>query len=131
MAASQQYLVTSVDADGVGTPGAVTGLGYTTGQGASVEQASSRTTGVTINALTGRITLVSAAGSTTPASFTVTNSYVTAKDVVVVSQQSGTDKYDIGTDVADGSFIFTSRTFSGTTTEQPTFNFIVLKGAIA
>ncbi len=127
---STTYYLTSVqNSDGVGVPGATATLGYTSG--GAVEQASSRTTGVTLNAPAGRITLVSAAGSTTPASFTVTNSYVTATDVVVVSQQSGTDKYDIGTDVADGSFIITSRTFSGTTTEQPTFNFVVIKGAIA
>ncbi len=86
---------------------------------------------MTLNTLTGAITLVSAAGSTTPASFTVTNSLVADTDVVVVCQKSGTDKYDIGVDVGNGSFIITSRTFSGTTTEQPVFNFLVLKGAAA
>ena len=92
-------------------------------------QATSRTTGVTINTPTGAITLVSAAGSTTAASFTVTNSSVAATDVVLLSQKSGTDKYDAYvTAVAAGSFEITFRTFSGTTTEQPVFNFTVIKG---
>ncbi len=125
------YRVSVQDENGDARPGGVTTLGYATGQGGAVEQASSRTTGVTLNTLTGAITLVSAAGSTTPASFTVTNSLVADTDVVVVCQKSGTDKYDIGVDVGTGSFIITSRTFSGTTTEQPVFNFIVLKGAAA
>lgn len=123
------YLTTEQNSDGVGSPSATASLGYTSG--GAVEQASSRTTGVTLNALSGAITLVSAAGSTTAASFTVTNSEVDATDVVVICQKSGTDKYDIGVDVGDGSFIVTSRTFAGTTTEQPVFNFAVIKAAIA
>lgn len=99
------------------------------GLSASVTQATSRTTGVTANGLSGSITLVSAAGSTTPASFTVTNSSVASGDTVVVSQQSGTDLYTISvTAVAAGSFQITSNTKSGTTTETPVFNFTVLKG---
>lgn len=123
------YLTTEQNSDGVGSPSATASLGYTSG--GAVEQASSRTTGVTLNALSGAITLVSAAGSTTAASFTVTNSEVDATDVVVICQKSGTDKYDIGVDVGDGSFIVTSRTFAGTTTEQPVFNFAVIKAAIS
>lgn len=99
------------------------------GTGASVTQITSRTTGVTINALSGSITLVSAAGSTTPASFTVTNSYVKAGNVITLNQKSGTDLYSMDvTAVTDGSFQITSNTKSGTTTEQPVFNFVVLKG---
>jgi hypothetical protein len=128
--ATTYYLTSVQDDDGVGVPGATAGLGYTSG--GAVEQASSRTTGVTLNTLCGRITLVSAAGSTTAASFTVTNSEVAATDVVVVCQKSGTDKYDLSvTAVADGSFQITSRTYSGTTTEQPVFQFAVIKAAIA
>jgi len=122
------YLTSVQDSDGVGTPGGTEGLGYTSG--GAVEQASSRTTGVTLNALCGSITLVSAAGSTTAASFTVTNSEVAATDVIIVNQKSGTDKYDIGVGaVAAGSFVITSRTYAGTTTEQPVFNFAVIKAA--
>ena len=124
---STTYYLTSVqDSDGVGTPGSTAALGYTSGS--AVTQASSRTTGVTINALCGAITLVSAAGSTTAASFTVTNSQVAATDVIVLSQKSGTDLYRLAvTAVAAGSFQITFNTISGTTTEQPVINFAVIK----
>lgn len=105
------------------------GVGYRTGAGGTVTQATSRTTGVTLNKITGAITLVSATGSTTASSFTVTNSTVAATDVVIINQKFGTDKYIISvTNVAAGSFQITSYTTGGTTTEQPVFNFAVIKG---
>lgn len=112
--------------------GATGGIGYATGAGGTVTQATNRTTGVTINKVTGAITLVSAAGSATPASFTVTNSAVAATDVVVVNQKSGTDLYQISvTAVSAGSFRITFNTTGGTTTEQPVFNFAVIKAVAA
>ena len=104
------------------------GVGYTTGAGGAVTQQTNRTTGVTINKTCGSITLVSAAGSTSIQAFTVTNSTVAATDTVQVSQKSGTDKYRIYvTAVAAGSFEISYATLSGTTTEQPVFNFSVIK----
>lgn len=111
---------------------ATAGIGYATGAGGAVTQATSRTTGVTVNKAAGAITLVSAAGSTTPASFTVTNSAVAATDVVVLSQKSGTDKYDLSVSaVGAGSFEITFNTKSGTTTETPVINFAVIKAVAA
>jgi hypothetical protein len=108
------------------------GIGYTTGAGGTVTQATSRTTGVTLNKTTGQITLVSAAGSATPASFTLTNSAIGANDVVIINQKSGTDLYEIFvTNIAAGSCKITSFTTGGTTTEQPVFTFAVIKGASA
>lgn len=108
------------------------GIGYTTGAGSTVTQTSSRTTAVEINAECGTITLVSAAGSTTAASFTVNNSAVVATDRIILNQVSGTDKYDLAvTAIGAGSFEITSRTYSGTTTEQPVFGFAVIKGVTA
>lgn len=109
------------------------GIGYATGAGGTVTQASSRTTGVTINTVSGNIVLVSAAGSATPFSFTVTNSAVAAGDTVIVNQKSGTDKYTTiaVTAVGAGSFQLTLANASGTTTEQPVFNFNVIKGVAA
>lgn len=129
-------LVTRRDANGIGTPGAIavnnlfdgTGVGY--GSGGAVTQGTSRTTGVTLNTYSGVITLVSAAGSTTPASFTVTNSKIAATDTVILSQKSGTDIYDLSVSaVADGSFRITFNTKSGTTTEQPEINFVIVRAA--
>ena len=108
------------------------GVGYSTGAGGTATQITSRSTGVTLNKITGQITLVSAAGSATPASFTLTNSAIGANDVVIVSQKSGTDKYEIFvTNVAAGSCQITFFTTGGTTTEQPVFSFAVIKGANA
>lgn len=107
-------------------------LGYGTGAGGAVTQATSRTTGVTLNTASGAITMVSAAGSTTPATFTVTNSLVAATDVIHVCQKSGTDIYTLSVSaVGAGSFNITFNTKSGTTTEQPVFNFVVMKAAVA
>lgn len=104
------------------------GIGYGTGSGGAVTQTTSRTQGVTLNKTNGAITLVSAAGTTAWQSFTVTNSTVTATDVVQVCQKSGTDLYMIHvTNVAAGSFRITFATTGGTTTEQPVFNFAVIK----
>lgn len=111
---------------------ATTGIGYTAGAGSTVTQTSSRTSTVIINAVSGAITLVSAAGSTTPATFTVTNSAVAATDVPVVVQKSGTDLYTISVSaVTTGSFNITFNTKSGTTTEQPVFSFVIIKGVAA
>jgi hypothetical protein len=114
--------------NGVTSSSATAGIGYATGAGGAVTQGTSRTTGVTLNTVSGAITLVSAAGTTSWQSFTVTNSTVAATDVVVVNQKSGTDLYEIHvTAVAAGSFRISYKTTAGTTTEQPVFNFAVIK----
>jgi hypothetical protein len=123
---------TSLTATGVIASTGTAGVGYATGAGGTVTQGSSRTTGVTLNKTTGAITLFSAAGSATAATFTVTNSTVAATDVIILNQKSGTDLYDLMvTAVAAGSFNITFRTTGGTTTEQPVFNFAVIKGVAA
>lgn len=133
-----QYLGTMAfqDADAVSVgyirSNATTGSGYALGAGSTVTQITSRTTGVTINAACGAITLVSAAGTTTPASFTVTNSSVAATDVIILNQKSGTDEQVLlVTAVAAGSFQITAYTTGGTTTEQPVINFAVIKAVTA
>ena len=108
------------------------GIGYSTGAGGTITQITSRTTGVTINKIAGAITLVSAAGATVAASFTVTNSTVAATDTIIVCQKSGTDKYYTSvTAVGAGSFQITFNTTGGTTTESPVFNFAVIKSIAA
>jgi hypothetical protein len=106
------------------------GLGYGTGSGGTVTQATSRTTGVTLNKPTGAITLVSAAGSPTWQEFTVTNSIVTANDTFVLNQRAGADRYVLQVrSISAGSFVIAFQTTGGTTTEQPIFNFAIIKGA--
>lgn len=123
---------TSLTATGVIASTGTAGIGYATGAGGTVTQGTSRTTGVTLNKTSGAITLFSAAGTTSATTFTVTNSTVAATDVIILNQNSGTDLYDLMvTAVAAGSFNITFRTTGGTTTEQPVFNFAVIKGVAA
>lgn len=139
-AAADLILLSRQDANGVGTQGAVTvakafntaGIGYSAGAGGAVTQITSRTTGVTLNNLVGAITLVSAAGSATAATFTVTNSAVGANDVIMLAEKSGTDLLELFvTNVAAGSFKITFFTTGGTTTEQPVVQYAVIKGAVS
>jgi hypothetical protein len=123
---------TSLTATGTIVSTGTAGVGYATGAGGAVTQITSRTTGVTLDKTAGAITLFSAAGTTTAATFTVTNSTVAATDVIILNQKSGTDLYDLMvTAVAAGSFNITFRTTGGTTTETPVFNFAVIKAVAA
>jgi hypothetical protein len=108
------------------------GVGYATGAGGTVTQATSRTTAVTIDKTCGSITMFSAAGSTTAATFTVNNSTVAANDVIILNERSGSNLYDlIVSAVAAGSFNITFRTTGGTATDAPVINFAVIKAVTA
>jgi hypothetical protein len=116
--------------------GATSGVGYSTGAGGTVTQGTSRTTGVTINKMCGKITLFS---STTTAgtfsSFTVTNSVVDATDAVIVNISSGAtvDRYGVSvTAVAAGSFRIQIHNIAAVTpAEIPVLNFAVIKAVSA
>lgn len=117
---------------GINSTSPFAGVGYATGAGGAVTQTSSRTTTTpAINKVTGQITLVSAAGSATPFSFSVANTTIAATDTVQVAQLSGTDRYriDVTKITAGTSFDLTITDITGTTVEQPVFNFTILKGA--
>lgn len=117
---------TSIKSSGSG------GVGYSTaaGAGGTVTQLVSRTTAVTINNITGQITLFTAAGDNTQwLSFTVNNSTVAATDVVIVTGDVVTNRYLANvTNVAAGSFEITFYSF-GLSIDSPTFNFAVIKGS--
>jgi hypothetical protein len=128
----------AVTAASVAATGAVTsssgtaGVGYATGAGGTVTQATNRATSVTINKTCGSITMFSAAGSATAASFTVSNSTVAIGDVVILNQRSGTNLYDLAvTAVASESFNITFRTTGGTAIDAPVINFAVIKAVAA
>jgi hypothetical protein len=137
LGSSDLVRVTRVDGNGVGTPGAIgvnkvfdgTGLGY--GSGAAITQGTSRTTTVIIDSYAGAVTLFTAAGSATAASFTVTNAKVHATDAIVLSVKSSTTNlYEVFvTAVADGSFRITFLTTGGTTSDAPVINFAVVRSA--
>jgi hypothetical protein len=109
------------------------GVGYATGAGGTVTQATSRTTSVTLNKPSGAITMFTAAGSATPATFTVTNSTVAATDTIDLNIKSGATNtyFYFVTAVAAGSFGITFWTTGGTASDTPVINFNVIKGVAA
>lgn len=65
-------------------------LGYTTDAQGTVTQATSKSTGVTLNKSAGQITTNNAAlASVTNVTFTLTNSFISANDVLVLNVGSG------------------------------------------
>ena len=85
------------------------GIGYGTGSGGAVTQGAGRTTGVTLNTITGAITTDTASlAAEASANFTVTNSAVALTDTVVLSIRSGSDGGNTAVTVntvAAGSFV--------------------------
>jgi hypothetical protein len=68
---------------------ATAGIGYATGAGGTVTQATSKSTGVTLNKVCGTITMNNASlASRTAVSFTLTNSAIAATDQVLVQHDS-------------------------------------------
>lgn len=116
-----------------------TGIGYAAGAGGAVTQATNRTTGVTINKLTGTITTNNTSlAAEAAAKFTVTNSTVAIGDCVIVTQQSGavgvmTDVVVVA--VAAGSFdisVMNGNVAAGTAeTGAILINFAVIKAVSA
>lgn len=105
------------------------GVGYTTGAGGTVSQGTNRATAVSLNCPSGQITLISAAGNTTPTTFTLNNTCIAATDVLVLNQKSGTNIYNLlVSNVVANSANVTVWTTGGTATEAPVINFAVIKG---
>lgn len=109
-----------------------------TGTGGTVTQATSRTTGVTLNKISGQITLFAATALAGHASneFTLTNSFIDPTDVVHVCFASGLTGASYGvnvTAVGSGSCKITVSNFSNSATpaDTPVLNFVVIKGVNA
>lgn len=108
------------------------GLGYATGAGGSVTQATSKSTAVTLNTIAGEITMNNAAlANATHVTFTVNNSTVAANDTVICHRISGgsASSYWIFVDsVAAGSFTVMVRNQSGgSLSEAIVLQFAVIK----
>jgi hypothetical protein len=123
-----------VSVNGVTSSG-VGGIGYATGAGGTVTQLTNKNTGVTLNKVTGVITM--AAGSLAAdavASFVLTNSTIAATDHVLVSVQGGGTGagYLCTTVSAAGSCTVHVRNVSGgALDEQVQLRFTVIKSANA
>lgn len=114
-------------------------FGYATGAGGAVTQATSRTTGVTLNALCGAITTNTASlAAEAAAEFTVTNSTVAIGDVVNVCIRSGSNGGNtdlVVSAVASGSFnikVANNNAAAGTAeTGAIVINYVVIKAVSA
>lgn len=107
-------------------------VGYATGTGSTVTQATNKSTSVTINARCGQITMNSASlSAAAEVSFTVNNSYIAATDVVVACIASGATAgaYNVQVDaVAAGSCrISVGNMSTGPLSEALILNFVVIK----
>lgn len=111
-------------------------FGYGTGAGGTVTQATSKSTTVTLNKPAGRVTLAGdslAAGASV--TFQVNNTKISAGDCVVISSiiGSGAGNYRFEAwGVGVGFFnIRVTNISTGALSETPSFNFSIIKGAIA
>jgi hypothetical protein len=116
---------------------ATAGVGYGTGAGGTVTQATSKATGVTLNKICGTITMDAATlAHQTPVAFTLTNSAIAATDVVAVCVKSGgtAGAYLVSAGaVAAGSCsitLFNCQT-SGSLSEAVVLSFAVIKAVAA
>ena len=105
------------------------GLGYGTGAGGTVTQATSRTTAVTLNKPTGAITMFTAAGSATWARFTLSNSLIAANDLVVCQVNGApSNNYQVfANGCTAGSCWINFVSVSGTASDTPVINFAIIK----
>jgi hypothetical protein len=105
--------------------------GYAQGGGA-VTQATSKSTGATLNTPCGQITMNGAAlAADTAVSFTMTNSQISPQDVIAVSIKSGATAgaYSVSTlDIASGSVKIALRNLTaGSLSEAVVLNYVIIK----
>ena len=110
----------------------MSGIGYVVGAGGTVTQATSKSTGVTLNTPTGQITMNGAAlAAATVVSFTLTNSAIEAPDVLVLNHISGgtAGAYTLNAQCAAGSASINVRNASaGSLSEAVVIAYAVIKG---
>lgn len=108
-------------------------IGYEAGAGGVVTQETNKTTGVTLNASSGQITMNGAAlNADTTVSFTLTNSRIAASDVLILNHVSaGTGgAYTLNARPAAGSAVINVRNVTGgSLSEAIVIGFAVIKGA--
>jgi hypothetical protein len=115
----------------VGSTGTA-GIGYATGAGGTVTQATSKTTGVTLNKTSGQITMNGAAlAAGAEVAFTLTNSTIAATDVIILNVQSvgtaGAYLLSVGAVAAGSCSITVSNASAGSLSQAIVLNFVVIK----
>jgi hypothetical protein len=125
-----------ITAAGILSNVATAGIGYATGAGGTVTQATSKATAVVLNTPTGTITMNAASlAATTTVAFTLTNSAIAATDVVLVAIKSGATALSYHTQTAAtaaGSCSIELRNVTaGALAEAVVLSFVVIKGVAA
>jgi hypothetical protein len=116
--------------------GPTKGVGYATGAGGTVTQATSKSTGVTLSKVCGQITMNAAAlAAGAKVSFVVTNTAVAASDMVVVNVVGGGTANAYRASVAavgSGSFTITVENITGgSLSEAAVIGFAIIKAVTA
>lgn len=110
------------------------GIGYVSGNGGAQTQATNKTTTVVLNKLSGEITLNNAAlAAATIVSFTLTNSTISATDVMILNHvTTGTrGAYTLNAQCANGSaVIYIRNNTAGSLGEAMVIKYVVIKGAL-
>jgi len=142
--ADQAIVSGQVDGSPIGsvTPSTVVGttiyctqeIGYTAAAQGTVTQATSKSTGVTLNKSAGRITMSGVAlNANTAATFTLTNSLISANDAIIVNVSGGGTAAAYTTyisSMAAGSADITLRNMTGgNLSEAVVINFAIIHGA--
>lgn len=114
----------------------VEAVGFLTGEGGSVTQATNKSTGVTLDKRVGEVIMSNASLATaTSVSFTLTNSTIAANDVVIACIKSGAtmNSYHVTVDaVAAGSCrIHVRNNNAGSLGEAIVIGFAVIKAVIS
>lgn len=111
------------------------GLGYGTGAGGPITQATSKSTAVTLNKPTGRVTMNNAAlAAGASVSFNLQNTFITTTDTVIVCPYNNANyRVEVGAilSVPAGVQIRVTNITGGSLSEALEINFAVIKGATA
>lgn len=108
-------------------------IGYATAAQGAVTQATDKSTGVTLNTSSGRITMNNAAlAANTAVSFTLTNSLISAKDAIIVNVSGGGTAAAYTTYISSmtaGSAVITLRNLTGgSLSEAVILNYAIIHG---
>ena len=114
---------------------ATAGVGYRTGAGGTVTQLTDKTTAVTLNKITGEITMSNALlGGDSTVSFTLNNSTIANTDVIIINQVSTANRGEYSIDGAcnSGNAVISVHNMTNTNrSDAIVLRYAVIKAAIA
>ena len=109
--------------------------GYVAGEGGTVTQATSKSTGVTLSKKCGQITMNAAAlAADTTVTFTLTNTEVVATDIIVLNHVSGgsAGSYLLNAQAGSGSASINVRNITGgSLSEAIVIGFAIIKAVVS